>query len=864
MVKKIKIVSNPYKKEIKYLDYNESSNTWEDIVNNNPNSKLRENNSEKTFLPFKFKDIIDIIIDEYYSKSSKVELHFEGTTDEFIELREVCNDSDVSSKIDLKQEETRLENARIIFPEIKEFFEEIEPVIDRRIKDDEDDEDVKKELNKVSEALNDSVPICVFGNYSSGKSTFINALIGYEILPSGGDPITSKIYKIVRSNYSDIAKIEFILNKEKYVLSFDNNIYSVRAGNKENELLLKIQESLDKEPEFSMVKKVNIVLSCINSYEKEKKADSLLDSVIEVEIPFSSVGTLGKSHSSNYVIFDTPGSNSETNITHTQVLKEALDNFSNGIPIWISTYETLDSTDNASLCEKVSEIEALDNRFTMIILNKADVSDLTEDNFTQEQINDILSFNSVDKMYAGGIYFVSSIMALGAKTENQFIDQHYRKIYRSQQNVYSNPDDEDYTSLYKFNIMPKQIKENVIRDSEEYSDTPLNLIYANSGLLCVENEIERFASRYALYNKCKMVDSLLNKVINKTNKIIKNEKDSLNKLNKTRYESLDKEQKDLANKIENKRTELKNDYENKSYENIKKYNHEDLKYLQTTEEMEMMKETLNMLNSKDNDFNAHKQEYNDAKSKMVNHMKLDIKQMFKDGFVDSIKNKVDDIQQDISAINEHRNLKDKLEKDIDCQTADKLIDFITNEYKKNAVLIRNTLLKDIKKMWQDDASSLKEELIKIVHGDDKLPQSQKEEISNIIINFNTQKIDDDADNIFIKSKYLEGKIFGFRISDTEEINVKKLTNSYNSEIRNLLKSLAEQINNSCMISFEQWEKDLGDFITANLTRYNPSLKKQTDIINDNKNRIRELQKDQDKISKTIDVIEGLMAWKNID
>lgn len=861
MVKKIKIVSNPYKKEIKYLDYNESSNTWEDIVNNNPNSKLRENNSEKTFLPFKFKDIIDIIIDEYYSKSSKVELHFEGTTDEFIELREVCNDSDVSSKINLIQEETSLENARIIFPEIKDFFKDIEPDIYDIIKDDEE---VKKKLKKVSDALNDIVPICVFGNYSSGKSTFINALIGYEILPSGGDPITSKIYKIVRSNYSDVAKIEFTLNKEKYVLSFDNNIYSVKGENQENELILKIQEALDKESEASMVKKVNVVLSCINSYEKEKKADSLLDSVIEVEIPFSSVGPLGKSHSSNYVIFDTPGSNSETNITHTRVLKEALDNFSNGIPVWISTYETLDSTDNASLCEKVSEIEALDNRFTMIILNKADVSDLTEDNFAQEQINDILSFNSVDKMYAGGIYFVSSIMALGAKTENQFIDQHYRKIYRSQQNVYSNPDDEDYTSLYKFNIMPKQIKENAIRYSEECSDTPLNLIYANSGLLCVENEIERFASRYALYNKCKMVNSFLNKVINKTNETIKERTETWAGLNKDLESKLHEGENKLRSKIISKSTELKNDYENQSYEKIKEYKSKYREYIHTIKEMEDTKKSLDDSNSKEKNFDVHKQKYDDAKSKMVNHMKLDIKQMLKDGFVDSVKNKVDSIQQDISTINEKRNLKDKLEKDIDCQTADKLLEIITEDYKKSALLIRDTLLEKIKRIWKDNTLKLKENLINIVKGDGNLPQTQKDEISEIIINFDTQKIDDDADNIFIKSKYLEGKIFGFRISDTEEINVKKLTNSYNSKIRKLSESLADRINRSCMNSFERWKTSLVDLISNNLTRYNQELRKLTDRINECDSMIIKLKTSQDKISTTINEIEDLMSWENID
>ena len=55
-----------------------------------------------------------------------------------------------------------------------------------------EDFSVKRGLNKVSQALDDVIPLCVFGNYSAGKSTFINALIGVELLPSGGDPVTAK------------------------------------------------------------------------------------------------------------------------------------------------------------------------------------------------------------------------------------------------------------------------------------------------------------------------------------------------------------------------------------------------------------------------------------------------------------------------------------------------------------------------------------------------------------------------------------------------------------------------------------------------------------------------------------------------
>ena len=122
---RIKIVSNPYNREILYSSYNETLNDWEDISNNNPNSRLREDETGRSFLPFKIKEIIDIIIDEYYTGSEKVEVVFEGTLDEYAEVESVCNEKGVSEKVSLSKTGTILENARFILKDTKEIFEAV-------------------------------------------------------------------------------------------------------------------------------------------------------------------------------------------------------------------------------------------------------------------------------------------------------------------------------------------------------------------------------------------------------------------------------------------------------------------------------------------------------------------------------------------------------------------------------------------------------------------------------------------------------------------------------------------------------------------------------------------------------------------
>lgn len=389
-------------------------------------------------------------------------------------------------------------------------------------------------MNKVSDALKDIIPICVFGNYSAGKSTFINALIGGEVLPSGGDPVTAKVYKIERSKYDDNAKIRFSYRNEKFEILFEGTNYHLLEGNSNNELIQSVFNAIAENKTTNMNTFVNIALELINGYEKKDRDETVISNVIELEIPFLKNGILGQSYN-NFVIFDTPGSNSESNIEHSKVLAEALEGFSNGIPVWISTYESIDSTDNASLCEKILEIKALDRRFTMIVLNKADGSDLEEGGFSAKKQQEILEYSSVEKMYASGIYFVSSIMGLGAKNDGTLTDKHYRKIYRSQQEMYSDPEDEDYATLYSYNIMPSQIKKNVI----EYSEKCPDLIYANSGLYCVEKEMENFASKHAAYNKCQMVYMFLKEVIDETDRRIVARTDSLKRTREARRRELE-------------------------------------------------------------------------------------------------------------------------------------------------------------------------------------------------------------------------------------------------------------------------------------------------------------------------------------
>lgn len=157
----IKIKSNPYERKIEYLSYKEQAAAWEEIQTCNPNSKLREDESGKSFLPFKIKEIVDIILDEYQVGNEKVNIVFEGTQEEYEELEKICTMPSMAEKIVLTKANTILENAKLILSDTKEIFKTV---------DGQSDSQAGGAGNEVSVNSNNSGSDNASGN-SSGNSS---------------------------------------------------------------------------------------------------------------------------------------------------------------------------------------------------------------------------------------------------------------------------------------------------------------------------------------------------------------------------------------------------------------------------------------------------------------------------------------------------------------------------------------------------------------------------------------------------------------------------------------------------------------------------------------------------------------------
>lgn len=850
---KIKIKSNPYTKNIEYFAYEDVTGQWENIKQADcENTELIHLSSERSFLPFKIREIVDTIIKEYYIPNQKVTLVFEGTKDEYDEIVIVCESEDVKDKIDLIYGESRLKNARYIKPEIKNIFDRVDGVI-RNVMND--DRTIIHGLDKVSQALNDVIPICVFGNYSAGKSTFINALIGKEILPSGGDPVTSKIFEIHNSDQSDYANISFTYNGEKFAIAIEGNEFELHIGNPESPIINNIKKELLNIENRELYAMLRTILNYLNDYEKLNQ-DGELGSVVSLTIPYSQKSLIANPLN-KFVIFDTPGSNSNSNQDHAKVLAEAMDGFSNGIPVWVTEYDAHDTKDNADLCDKILEIDSLDKRFTMIVFNKSDEADLPENEFTKKQEENILSFRAIEKMYASGIFFVSSIMGLGAKTDGEFVDRFYRKTFRMQNPAFSDPEDIDYLMLYRYNIMPEQLKQNALMNSSENPD----LIYANSGLYCIENEIEKFGSKYSAYNKCQMVYSFLKNVIDKTDERIEKKLEESKKTLKNYNDQLDGKKKSLEDSIVKLANNSVEDCEKDSKNKVDLHTKEKLKYNLKIEELEQIDSDYRSESYEQSDVSSKEKDITRSTEKLVSHLKEHQQKLFNKDALETAKNMIADFKKDFIDLQQSKKEKDLKIKEADKQASEQVIDAVIAKYKNALDNVQSELSIFLNKYWQNNELQLKKELTELITGTDALNDTQRNEIANIIQSFDVNDFKDQANIVFSIERFLKNQIFGIKVVDDETLALKRLSKKYNDIISENIDEISKEMNDNCFNKFKFWKNRLLSEINKNLVNDNPELYKLSLNIEETNNKIKQLEDNKQLIQNSFKAIEDWMSWK---
>lgn len=854
---KLKIISNPYIKRVSFQSWDDNANLWKDISfenKNSSNSKLLKEKLIKSFFPFKMNEIIDIIIEDYRIGNERVDVIFEGTNDEYKELVELCGLDKYAETVSLTKSKKYLENARDILPEINELFDEkLRPLIVQSVRDYEK---ISKELAMYADASNDIIPICVLGNYSSGKSTFINALIGSEILPSGAEPITAKIYKIKQSSQSDRATVQFRFNEEPVKLRINDCEFMFTAGTSENNLTEKIKSELACLDEPTLTLLVNKTLEIINEYASISSDDFISD-IIEIEVPFIS-GLWGEA-TRQFVIFDTPGSNSATNVNHLVVLKEAMQGFTNGLPIFISELDKLDSTDNENLYKLIEEMKELDSRFTMIVVNKSDSAELDRGGFSKEKEKKILRETIPKNLYAGGIYFVSSVIGLGAKNNGEFIDDHYAELFDEKKKKFSDTSSRFYKMLYSYNIMPEQLKKKTLDMAEQCQ----NILFANSGLFSVEKEIQNFAGKHSSYNKCQQSQLFLGKIIDITSNEIETAKTEREISKQHRDEQLKNDEKKLISEIEISSDKSQKDYV-VEYDNYMESLDNEIIAVVSAKELKEREESIEQVKKAEHNYDTHSAEAKDSVDKMFEAFKNDGLNLFKKHNAEAFKTLGENLSSGFTEMNKKREAVEQVQKSVDKETAKNLLESVTEEFKCNFDSAQETLDKKSKQYWENKAQEFKNLLIKIVTGTNVLNEDKRQEIAEIIITYGSIVFENHAEEIFLGEDFKKGfKFFDIVLWESDKLDINKLSNKFNYEMLTNVTEMRKTIQTSHKDSFRKWKENLVSTIIANIVEYSPMLHSQAQIIKEETEKIHELESRQRQLSYYTESIRKMMDWKEI-
>lgn len=822
---KIKVVSNPYEKTVTFSRYDLSIDNWVTINSeNNSNSKLVSAVFQRGFFPFKVHDILKEIEREYSIPDEKLELIFEGPNDEKQQLEEALKDEQFSNFI-LSSSTSYLENARDVLPEINRIFRNLEPLIIKNI--GESNKEIEAQLKRFSDASGDTVPICVLGTYSAGKSTFINALIGQELLPSAETPVTAKIYKVTASSYEDRAKISFVYKDERVVLTFHDDQVFYDGLNETDVFGKELNEILNDSFE-SIVSKIHAVLEVINDFADEGVGD-----LIEILVPFSKgiLGDIG----SKITIFDTPGSNSSTNSQHSEVLANAMAGMSNGLPVFVTDSSSLDSTDNSNLKEKLISVEGLDERFTMIVVNKAEAADLSLTNFKRESFRNKIMNQAVPReLYAQGIYYVSSILGLGAKLNGHLEGEFYSEQFDTYREKYSNPETKYYKKLYEFDILPRQMSSTVRATAEKSSD----LIYANSGLLTIEDTIKTFVDRYSHYDKCQQAKALLDKLLLKTNAVITEKNEDLHSREAELEAKLDDQKLVIVESLKSTSLSMGNDL-----------------LIQYPKEMKIFQERLMKQIEKGDVLDRYNEIHKEILSlnptlNLTEHQQIDISNL-------KLGNISNEVSNYLSVTRENKTKKINLEKLASAQT----VEYFRNKFVEELYFSRIEFERISSSFWANHASEIKSQFEAIISGDLGLEPEKRQKLSQLILSY--EEIDFGQLNLEKFSK--EELSYVFRLGDfslrSSKVNASGLKSTFNDLFKSKMTEFAGSICSEHEKAFKMWLFNLTSIIVQNIIEFSPELSALNAKIQRTKNEVASLEEQQQQIENYTNQIKRMITWK---
>lgn len=780
---RMRIICDPFKKEIEYQWYDSNI---EDYVEFDPeNSKLASEEFVYATIQNRAYEIVNIIKRECNVGNVGLEIVFIGTQDDYDDFCAVINNYYQDANIECVRDSHFFNTAGDVMPMIKQKFSEVKETLEEYTEDE-----IARLVYKYNDAVKPSISLCMMGLYSAGKSAFINSIIGAEVLPSASDPTTAKVCKI----YCDKKyQIRFWFDNKECVLTFSGNKYKPNS-NFDKEIIKELQSIVETVTHHDEVYHMNRALDILNNYSNDTHK---ISDIIEIRIPFKRTSLPIELF--DFVIYDTPGSNSDNNVRHFEVLKDSLDEQTNALPIFLTTPDTMDAEDNEKILKLIEDTgAALDTTNAIVVVNKADEKGPKTLREKREKCQSL----RITKWKSTRIFFLSSVIAIASKKANpdddhEWLDEDMFEIYEEKKSKYSS----DERKLFEFNIVDKSKADDIVTYSDEDKTTHL---YKNSGLESIEKEIIEYARKYALYNKCQQASVYLQDAIDLCVENVVEVEDKLKDALEKAKGHFDTKKKKLCDSLEGKKKV------------IASYNKE---FQELIEEDFTVFVTQNNLQDTPED-----------------------------------KKKIQDKLQDRWKQLKETEKKEKKDKSWVFSQIQQFADEMYNGYLKTFSQGANI---HIVSFWDKKSEQFKEECKKIVHDSDALTEEQKRILESIVLskdNMSTYRMDFNLRQIGAIRK----KHFLFWELKSEKFDVKLCCNQLIQKFNDAVRKRITNAISTNEKNFVKWTDGLISTLTQELCKFNSDLSSYEHMIEEIRDDIESKKACEQMLDKSKEYIDGLL------
>lgn len=478
-------------------------------------------------------------LEELFNGSKEFSIEFTGVESDYNDIKEVADNARKKGmNIELKfncmdPAEKRLEDIKTLMKRVCKESSEFAKYI-------ESDSKVKKDYE---DALNNDFDIYVVATMSSGKSTFINAILGRDLLPAANEATTATIAQIIDDK------------------SYGENFYGERYdGN--GKLIGESKEAVD--------------LKTMKAWNSDSETKSI--------ILTGNIRAIKENPNVRLVLTDTPGPNNSQDPEHERTtLGFIQDSNRNPLIIYVLNATQLGTKDDHRLLKLVSETmrkggKQSKDRF-LFVVNKMDAFDPERGENIKEALDRVKSYLVDNGIQEPKIYPISARMAYLLRKQGELT----RQERRDKTGIADLLLEEKSMALPQYMPLSKSVELAVsykAEHDEALQDKTMSRALLNSGLPGVEAVIDEYVNKYSFPMRINrayeamtaaiengLQEANLNKQLEIDEKELSKLKEEIQKLRarrelsfntKSYKEKLQKEGRDLPIKVHNELLELEN------------------------------------------------------------------------------------------------------------------------------------------------------------------------------------------------------------------------------------------------------------------------------------------------------------------